>query len=74
MMLPLCTSVTDSRPFAIAYSIALRTSRSVPSRETGLIPMLEVSGKRIFRTPISSWRKAITLRAPADSASHSIPA
>ena len=36
-MLPLCTSVTESRPFASAYWIALRTSRSVPSRETGLI-------------------------------------
>ena len=46
----------------------------MPSRETGLIPMLDVSGKRIFRTPISFWRKSITLRAPADSASHSIPA
>ena len=74
MMLPLCTSVTESRPFASAYSIALRTSRSVPSRETGLIPMLEVSGKRIFRTPISSWRKSITFLAPSVSASHSIPA
>ena len=74
MMLPLCTSVTELRPFSIAYWIALRTSRSVPSRDTGLIPMPDVSGKRILRTPISSCRNAITLRAPSDSASHSMPA
>ena len=28
--------------------MAARTRRSVPSTETGLIPMAEVSGKRIF--------------------------
>ena len=32
--------------------MALRTRRSVPS-DTGLMPMPEVSGKRIFFTPIS---------------------
>ena len=64
-MLPLCTSVTDARSLSIAYWIALRTSRSVPSRETGLMPMPEVSGKRIFRTPISSCRKSITFCAPS---------
>ncbi len=74
MMLPLWTSVTESRPFAIAYSIAFRTSRSVPSCETGLIPIDEVSGKRIFRTPISSWRNATTFFAASVPASHSIPA
>ena len=74
MMLPLCTSVTDLRPFAIAYSIALRTRRSVPSRDTGLTPIPDVSGNRILRTPISSCRNEITLRAPSDSDSHSMPA
>ena len=74
MMLPLWTSVTDVRSFAIAYWNACRTSRSVPSREIGLIPMPDVSGKRIFRTPSSSWRKAMSFRAPSDSASHSMPA
>ena len=74
MMLPLCTSVIDSRPLSIAYWIALRTRRSVPSRETGLMPMPEVSGKRIFFTPISSWRKSMTFLAPSDSAAHSMPA
>ena len=37
------------------------------------MPMPDVSGKRIFRTPISSCRNAISLRAPSDSASHSMP-
>ena len=74
MMLPLCTSVTERRSLSIAYWIALRTSRSVPSREIGLMPMPEVSGKRIFCTSSSSRRNEITRRAPSDSASHSIPA
>ncbi len=54
MMLPLWTRVTEGLSLSIAYWIALRTSRSVPSRETGLMPMPEVSGKRIFLTPKSS--------------------
>ncbi len=74
MMLPLWTSVTESRSLVIAYSIALRTSRSVPSRETGLTPIDEVSGKRILRTPISPWRKSTTFFAASVPASHSIPA
>ena len=45
MMLPLCTIVTLLRLFAIAYSIAERNRRSVPSFDTGLMPMPEVSGK-----------------------------
>ena len=60
MMLPLCTSVTLGLSLSIAYWIALRTRRSVPSRDTGLMPMPEVSGKRIFLTPISSVRNSIS--------------
>ena len=41
--------------------MAARTSRSVPSREMGLIPMPLVSGKRIFLTFISSRSQAIDL-------------
>ncbi|MCY1224060.1 hypothetical protein D9M72_362040 [compost metagenome] len=58
----------------MAYWIALRTRRSVPSRETGLMPMPEVAGKRIFFTPISFCRKAISFLAWSLSAAHSIPA
>jgi hypothetical protein len=36
------------RSLSIAYWMALRTSRLVPSLETGLMPMPEVSGKRIL--------------------------
>ena len=58
---------------ASAYSIAARTSRSVPSRDTGLMPMPLVSGKRIFLTPISFCRNSMTflrlgaLRRPLDA-------
>ena len=48
MMLPLCTMVTDLRLWSSAYLIAARTRRSVPSFETGLMPMPVLSGKRIF--------------------------
>jgi hypothetical protein len=58
----------------MAWSSAARTRRSVPSRETGLMPMPDVSGKRIFSTPISSRRNAISFRTSGDSAFHSIPA
>ncbi len=74
MMLPLCTSVTDLRSLSIAYWSALRTSRSVPSRDTGLMPMPDVAGKRIFFTPMSSIRNLISFFAPSDSAAHSMPA
>ena len=57
-----------------AELIALRTSRSVPSRETGLMPMPEVLGKRILRTPISSVRNLMIFFALSDSASNSMPA
>ena len=38
-MLPLCTSVTLSYFWAIAYSMAARISRFEPSSEIGLMPM-----------------------------------
>ena len=59
---------------SIAYWIALRTRRSVPSRLTGLMPMPEVLGKRIFLTPISSIRNLISFLALSLSASYSMPA
>ena len=74
MMFPLWTSVTLRRWFLSAYSIAARISRSLPSIETGLTPMLELSGKRIFLTPISFWRKSITFFTSGVPAFHSIPA
>ena len=74
MMLPLCTSVTLDLWLSMAYWIALRTSRSVPSRETGLTPMPEVLGKRIFLTPSSSCRNLISFLALSLSASNSMPA
>jgi hypothetical protein len=54
--------------------MAARTSRSVPSRDTGLMPMPEVSGKRIFFTFISFWRNAMSFWASSLSASYSMPA
>ena len=48
--------------------------KGVPSREIGLMPMPLVSGKRIFLTPISPCRKAISFLASAVSAAHSMPA
>jgi len=60
MMLPLWTIVTLGLSLSIAYWMALRTSRSVPCFETGLMPMPEVSGKRIFLTPNSSCRILIS--------------
>ncbi|MNY47040.1 hypothetical protein D3C86_1822740 [compost metagenome] len=74
MMLALCTSVTDGLSLSMAYWIALRTSRWVPSRDTGFTPMPDVSGNRIFLTPISSCRNLISFFAPSLPASHSIPA
>ena len=74
MMLPLCTSVIDGLSLSMAYWIAFFTSRSVPSRDTGLMPMPEVPGKRIFLTPISLIRKSMIFFAASDSAAHSMPA
>ena len=70
----LWTSEIDFRFQRSAYWIAARTSRSVPSREAALIPIPDVAGNRIFFTPISFWRKAITFWASALSAAHSMPA
>ncbi len=74
MMLPLCTSVTLRRPARNACEMASRTRRSVPSRDTGLIPMPLLPGKRMFLTPMSFWRKAMIFFASGLSAAHSIPA
>jgi hypothetical protein len=74
MMLPLCTMVTLGLSLSMAYWMALRTRRSVPSMDTGLMPMPEVSGKRIFLTPISSCRNLISFLALSLLASYSMPA
>ena len=76
MMLPLCTIVTLLRLLAIAYWMAERNSRSVPSFEAGLMPMPEVSGKRILsycfgKFCLSRSRKR---RHSAVPASNSMPA
>ncbi len=73
MILLLCTSVTERRAWSIAYWIALRTSRSVPSRDTGLMPSPDESGKRMPFTPISSRRNWMTFFASGDPAGHSTP-
>ena len=59
---------------SIAYWMALRTRRSVPSIDTGLMPMPLVSGKRIFVTFISSMRNLISFFALSLFASYSMPA
>ena len=74
MMLPLCTMVKLGLSLSIVYCKALRTRRSVPSRDTGLTPMPEVLGKRILVTPISSCKNLMSFCALGDSASNSIPA
>ena len=74
MMLPLCTSVTEGLSLSIAYWMALRTSRSVPSTETGLMPIAEVFGKRIFLTPNSSCRILMSFFAFSLPDSNSMPA
>ena len=49
-------------------------SRSEPSIDTGLMPMAEVPGKRIFLTFISLIRKSMTFFASGEFAGHSMPA
>ena len=73
-ILPLWTSVTDLRRLSMAYWYALRMRRSEPSMETGLMPIADDSGKRIFFTFISRTRKSITFLASGDFAGHSMPA
>ena len=73
-MLPLCTMVTLGLSLSMAYWMALRTRRSVPSMETGFTPRPDVLGKRIFLTPISSCRNLMSFLALSDSASNSMPA
>ncbi|CFO11308.1 Uncharacterised protein [Bordetella pertussis] len=58
----------------MAYCSALRTRRSVPSRETGLMPIDEVFGKRILVTPSLVCRYWIRSLACSDSAMYSMPA
>ena len=73
MMLPLCTSVTDGLSLSIAYWSALRTSRSVPSRDTGLMPMPEVSGKadlldaHLLDQEVDDLLRAVGLGRPLDA-------
>src|SRR5919109_693895 len=57
MMFPLCTSVTDSRPYLSACRIAISTSRFDPNSDIGLMPIAEFS--RTF-FPISSTMKRRT--------------
>ena len=75
-MLPLCTSVTESRFAAMAYSIALRTRRFEPNSDIGLMPIAEFS--RIFavvrrsielRNSITCVR-AVGARRPLDARVH----
>ena len=54
--------------------MAARTSRSVPWREMGLMPIALVSGKRIFLTFISVWRNWRTFCTSGVPAAHSTPA
>ena len=71
MMLPLCTSVTDSRPLSIAYWIAMRTSRFEPKAEIGLMPMPAPS--KNF-APISLRRKLATFSFSGVPDLYSMPA
>src|SRR5687768_18430911 len=56
MMLPLCTSVTLLRLLAMAYSRADRIRRSLPSRDTGLIPNADDCGNRTFLNNLGNVR------------------
>jgi hypothetical protein len=58
--------VTDLRSLVMAYLMAARTRRELPSAEIGLMPMPDENGKRIFLTPISSCKNLMTFRAPSD--------
>ena len=76
MMLPLCTIVTLLRLLAIAYSMAERIRRSVPSCDTALMPMPDESGKRIL--PYSFGKaclnSSLNFALSALPASNSMPA
>ncbi len=74
MMFPLWTMFTLFRLNWIAYLMAARTRRSVPSREMTLMPTPELSGKRMFFTFISVWSQAITFFASGVPSAHSMPA
>ena len=76
MMLPLCTIVTLLRLLSIAYFTAARNSRSVPSLETGLRPMPELSGKRILAYCLGKFclNRSRNFLASAEPCSNSMPA
>ena len=76
MMLPLCTNVTLLRPLSIAYRIAARTRRAVPSCDTGLMPMPAVSGKRILANSSgkASLKSCLNFALLSLPSSNSIPA
>ena len=75
MMLPLCTNVKLLRLCVNAYFNAERIKRSEPSKETGLMPIDDVSGKRILSvTFISVLKKSISFLHSGVPCSHSIPA
>ena len=74
MILPLWVIVTDLRLLSMAYLIALRIKRLLPSTETGLMPIAEDSGKRIFFRMPMSLKNAMTFSASGVPAAHSIPA
>jgi len=74
MMLPLCTMVRLRRFWSSAYWMAERTSRSVPSREMGLMPKAEESGKRIFLLSFLALSHSKSSFASAEPASNSMPA
>ena len=76
MMLPLWTNVTLFLLFAIAYWIAERMRRSLPSFEMGFTPKLVVSGKRSFLYCAGkfSFRNAATFLPSSVPAANSMPA
>ena len=74
MMFPLCTRVTLSRFCSIAYLIAARMRRWLPSIETGLIPKALVPGKRMLFTFMVPVRNSRTCFASGLPLSNSIPA
>ena len=74
MMLPLWAMVTERLLLSMAYCMALRTKRLLPSTDTGLIPMAEESGKRIFLRMPMSLINCMTLATSSVPAAHSMPA
>ncbi len=69
-MFPLWTRVTLLRLWAMAYWIALRTSRLLPNSEIGLMPM-PLPGRIFLPRPAMN---SITRFASSVPAFHSMPA